>query len=157
MKTANMPRYTPELVHYQLGAISTLGNEELLQALAKPISLLPYEIASRVIDKVIFIGPKPGQEGGYIPPKVVKEILRGKAVIHFSESIFDCSKEKRMKVILHEIAHFHLKHKSGLWFDLTIEDYEQQEKEAWEQVDKWLRNLPPSGFACKKEELLAVP
>ena len=29
MKSVNMPRYTPELVHYQLGAISTLGNDEL--------------------------------------------------------------------------------------------------------------------------------
>ncbi len=43
-----------------------------------------------------------------------------------------------MKMIKHEIAHFHLNHKSCLGFDLTIEDYEQQEKEAWEQVDTWL-------------------
>ncbi len=69
--------YTLELVHYQLGVISTLGNDELLQSLAKPISLLPHEIASRVIDKGIFIAPYSGKNSGfYIPPKDKIKILR---------------------------------------------------------------------------------
>ena len=86
---------------------------------------------------MIFIAPEPGQKGGFISPEIVKEFIQGRAIIHFPESIYDWSKDEQMKINLHEIAHFHLNHKDGLTHEKSIEEFHRQEKEAWEQVDKW--------------------
>ena len=88
----------------------------------------------------------PEDGGVYLPANT----LGGRSLVLLPHTMFDKSLDEQMNVILHETAHFICRHKSPLYdFDL---DYEAQEREANELVEKWLREWEAwkrSGAKCE--------
>ena len=132
-------RYTPEEVWEADGGIMTLGEDELRALVSEALSRVPRRVADRVFAGCIFIMAK--FEWGaatYIP----RELLEGKCAIALSEKLMDEDRESAIRTILHEVAHFHLRHvPPGLASDPGEACDCRQEREAEAQVDRWLK--PP--------------
>ena len=106
------------------------------------LSLLDKEIVDKVLREVYFITCD-REQGLHIPIKEMQE--KGKtSIIFLSETMLNLTEElfepkNTIKVILHEIGHFYLGHKTNI--DLTEEETARQEKEADEFAFKWLKEL----------------
>jgi hypothetical protein len=136
-RRAAAPRYTPEEVWEADGGILTLGENELRALVSKALSRVPRRVADRVFAGCIFVMAKfEWGAGTYIP----RELLEGKCVIALSERLMDEESESAIRTILHEVAHFYLRHVppglaggSGETCDC------RQEREAEAQADRWLK------------------
>ncbi len=93
---------------------------------------MPTDVVDRAFERCRYLMVVPQEGGCYIPASA----LSGRDLVILPHSFLDESEEEQIRVILHETAHFIRQHKSPLYeFDL---DYDAQEREANELVQKWL-------------------
>lgn len=148
-------RYTPEEVWQADGGILTLGEDELRELVSIALSRVPKAVADRVFKGCIFVMAKfEWGAGTYIP----KQLLRGKCVIALSEKLMDEDRESAVRTILHEVAHFYLKHMPSGLVPGSSEDCEcRQEEEADLAVDEWLKADRKERRIGRREETRPMP
>jgi len=123
--------YTAEEIFSMLDVDTCFDDEELRHKVASALSKIPKKIVDKVINECKFLRPFVG--GMFIN----KELISGKNLIVISDSFFQNSNSEEIeKALLHEIAHFVLKHK----ISAVKEEYERQEEEAEKLVEKWLED-----------------
>ena len=127
-------RYTPEEVWYEDAGLVTLGPDAIRKIMSSALSKVPREVADAVLGGCRIIVPTSKEKGCYIPAELTKD----RAMLSFPETIFDGSPEEAEETLLHEVAHYWLKHRSPLADGLSETEGEQQELEADDQVRKWL-------------------
>lgn len=137
MRRVASANYTPAEVWEADDGILTLGEDELRELVSVALSKVPKRVANRVFKGCIFVMAKfEWGAGTYIP----KELLEGKCVIALSEKIMDEDRDSAMRTVLHEVAHFYLRHvPPGLAAGSGEGSDCQMEKEAEAQVDRWLK------------------
>jgi|WetSurMetagenome_2_1015567.scaffolds.fasta_scaffold519412_1 hypothetical protein len=130
------PRYTAEEVWEADGGILTLGEDELRGLVSVALSKVPKRVADKVFKGCIFVMAKyEWGPGTYIP----KELLKGKCVIALSEKLMDEDRNSAIRTVLHEVAHFHLRHMPpGLMTESGEGCDCRQEREAEAKVNEWL-------------------
>lgn len=128
-------RYTPEEIFYMDGGVVTLGNDDVRYLIACTLSKIPKKIAERVMNNCMFVVPMRRYERGFFMPK---KYFKNKNVLAFPENLFKWCQKTQDYVVLHEVAHFYLKHQSPLWEDMSDEEAEKQEQEADRLAKKWL-------------------
>jgi hypothetical protein len=131
----NKKYYTPEEVHYLDAGIWTLGNDNLLNRICVALSKIPIDIVNDLYDHCYFLMSSEAAKALYFPPG----FFDNKAIISFSDAYFKSADKKDFEhTIIHEVAHHALKHKNPWEHDSSEEEFNKQEKEANEQVEKWL-------------------
>jgi SprT-like family len=136
-RSTTSPNYTPEAVWEADAGILTLGENELRELVSFALCKVPKRVADKVFKGCIFVMAKfEWGAGTYIP----KELLRGKCVIALSERLMDEPREAAIHTILHEVAHFYLRHMPpGLMTEPGEGCDCRQEEEAEAQVKEWLK------------------
>jgi hypothetical protein len=129
--------YTPEEVWEADAGILTLGEDELRQLVSVTLSKVPKTVADKVFKGCILVMAKyEWGPGTYIP----KELLKGKCVIALSEKLMDEDRKSAIRTVLHEVAHFHLRHMPPGLLSESGEGCDcRQEQEAEAQVEEWLK------------------
>lgn len=137
MRRTVSPNYTPEEVWEADGGILTLGEAELRGLVALALSRVPRRVADRVFEGCIFVMAKfEWGAGTYVP----EQLLRGKCVIALSEKLMDEDQKSAVRTILHEVAHFYLRHVPPGLMEGTGEGCDcRQEQEAEAQIEEWLK------------------
>lgn len=134
---------------YDTSSLKTYAEAELIaDQIFAAVQTLPLEIQKFVFDEVRFIGSSNDSQIAYIarhsPPTeeaisvTEKWIILGPAVFNLIKD--DMIPEFQEKIAT-SIAHLHLEHKA---ICPSLEQYEQQDEEALEQVRKWLFETPAS-------------
>jgi hypothetical protein len=123
---------TSEEIFYEDAGVVTLLNKDLRYLLAEILTRIPGEIVKHVYHNCLFLIPKPEEKACYISNRITED----KHIILFHSDLFNWPKEEQINVILNEIAHYFLGHKSTL--EGSVVDWKQQEKEADALRDKWL-------------------
>ena len=131
-------RYSAEEIWYENAGVVTIGNDELRGLLARVLSIVPKNVADRVLKEWLFLMPMFDYENGFFLPK---KLLQEKGVIAFPEKLLEKDEKSIVHTVLHEIAHFYLGHKSPLFEDLSDEEAKKQEEEADRLADKWLQEF----------------
>lgn len=115
--------------------VATLGNNLLRYLVAGALSKVPKGVTDRVLKKCLFWMPTCDEEGCFIS----EELLRGKGLIALPEKLIHKDEESVERIILHEVAHRHLDHKSPFLSRLSEEEARKQEEEANRTRDMWLK------------------
>ena len=127
-----MPEYyTMEQIHHADGGLVTMGCDPLRNLLADILTRVPVSTVDSVFGDCVYLMPQLQERGCFIPNRVIS----GKHIILFPEELLSWPKDEQIYVVLHETAHYVLKHKSPLE-DKNL-DYQRQEREADALVDKW--------------------
>ena len=119
-----MEKYTIEEIHYNLDIARDCLSEKFVSLVCKALTYLDKKIVDKVSDKVLFISSDIAG-ASYIPLKSEYTKDR-KAIIFLSEFILKNEEKEILKDILHEVAHFYLKHKINL--NLAEEEINKQEQ-----------------------------
>jgi hypothetical protein len=131
----NKKYYTPDEVHYMDAGIWTLGNDDLRNKISVALSKIPTDIVDDLCDNCYFLIESEVGKASYFPVG----FFDNKAVIIISDIYFKSADDNALEhTIMHEVAHHALKHKNPWQHGLSKEEYDKQEKEANEQVEKWL-------------------
>ena len=130
-----MTRYTPEMVWEMQDLDFAMDDDRLRRPSSRALSRMPTDAVDRVLDECLLCAEEARRKASYLP----EELLAGKALIVFSEIFLnDAEDEEIERVILHEMAHHILGHKTPILHpDL---DYDAQEHEADALVEEWLRD-----------------
>jgi hypothetical protein len=131
--------YTPPEINDYIGSNRIPYHNLLYTYLASALSKLPKHIVDKVLKKCIFITFSGWTKGCCVPPS-----LNNKTLIYISWYHLKRAKPDTIEhTILHEIAHWFLKHNSSLLLsshlNFTFSEINKQEKEADYQVKKWLQ------------------
>lgn len=129
-------KYNSEEVDYLFGGMNEV-NENQRYFIAEALSKLDKEIVDKLAEEVLFVASY--EDRCFFLPLNAKhlEIKKG---IFFSEGLFNEKDDFIIKIILHEVAHFILKHKCLFDFEEGKEaEKDKQEEEADELVKKWLK------------------
>ena len=110
-----------------------LGVDPLRNLLANVLVSVPAEVVDRLFEECLFLMPEREERGCFIPGR----IIGGKDIIMFPEDILEWPEKERQQIVLHEVAHFALRHRSPLE-DPEL-DYDAQEEEANELVARWMK------------------
>lgn len=131
-------KYTPQQVDYAFADMNEIGDEQRM-LLATALSILEKDLIDRIADEACFICCHSGILGFQLWLK--SKYLKGKKVIIFlSEEVFKGEEKEILHTILHEVAHYVLKHKCIFDFPIGEEDKMKfQEVEAEVLVEKWLK------------------
>ena len=113
----------------------TLGEDKLRYVVARALFKIPADVVELVVEGCLFFMPTIEGKSTYLPLSVI----RGKPIIGVPESLLDEPEEVVDRTIIHEVAHFVLKHKDPAVDGLTTEEYEEQERRADSLVDQWLQ------------------
>ena len=128
--------YTSEKLCHNGDIIFTMGDTKLRHIVARVLKKVPIQIVDRLHDEALILTVTAQEKGVYYPPTH----LKNKHIILIAESQLDADDIEH--TILHEVAHFHLKHiQPFLEDDFGEEDGDRQEEEAEEQVKKWLQEF----------------
>ena len=126
--------YRATEIHYLDAGLVTLGVDPLRNLLAKVLTTIPTDVVDRLFDECVFLMPERAERGCFIPGR----IITGKDIIMFPEDILEWPEQEQSQLILHEVAHFALGHRSPLE-DPDL-DYDAQEDEANELVARWVKS-----------------
>ena len=115
------------------GALTVLGDQGLQEVLTDNIYIIPKDVLDDVLSNCIFLMLSENMKAGFIP----KNLIEGKNICAFYEILYSQDRDKQVHMILHEIAHYVLRHTNE---GLSDEDFynHKQEKEANVLVDKWI-------------------
>jgi hypothetical protein len=134
--------YDAETIYDMQGAFFTMSDDRLRHVIAEVFTRIPADVVDQVIDDCLYLIQDPEEGGTYFP----NTILKNKHICMFAYPLFDEPKKGKVFTILHETAHYYLKHKSPFEFDNPTDpnscgkQYNKQEKEADDLVDKWLKD-----------------
>lgn len=115
------------------GGITTLNNDHLRLLLSEALSKTSMAVAEKAMEECIFLMVTATERGSYFPQN---SPIKGKTLIAFPESILEEEREEAIRTVLHEVAHHYHSHQWGL--NLSVEEYDRQEKEANDTVKEWL-------------------
>lgn len=133
-------RYTEEEVHYAVSE-NIEAFDIAMAIIIKSLSKLPARVVDKLAKGCLILVPAEHEKRGMHLPR---QYLKGKEVIVLAEGIFELPMDETEYVILHEVAHFWLRHKSPVLESLGNDVYERQEHEADEMVEKWLKDFEGS-------------
>ncbi|MDP8258841.1 MAG: hypothetical protein P9L90_05420 [Candidatus Aadella gelida] len=136
-------KYNRQDIHYLLAGIYELDDSQL-GWLMKSLAILDDQMIDKVTREVYFVASNHTLWAFYMR-KNAFHLKQKRAIIFFSEQLFERKEEEIIHTILHEIAHHILKHKCLLDFSdsemhLAEKLMEAQEKEADVLVRKWFKN-----------------
>jgi hypothetical protein len=102
------------------------------EVLANILYIIPKDILDDVLSNCVFlmVNKKVSSGGIYIPNKVIAK----KSIFAFHDMLYSQDKDKQGHMILHEIAHYYLKHVDE---GQPEEEERKDEKKANALVDKW--------------------
>ncbi len=152
-----MRYYTPDEIHYADAGVVTLGCDTLRYLLAQTLIRIPADVVDDVFEHCRFhmfeLEGCGFAAGSYLP----NDSLKGADLILFSRELPNDDKKDQTHLILHEIAHCVLRHRSPLDFGTTDAGetdrlYKKQEKEADALVDEWLEKWKTE---CEGKEISA--
>lgn len=122
-------RLSPEEIHYMENGCSFAGGHEFRYHVTSALSRIPASIAKAAISKYLFICVT--NYGFFLPKSIDKNI------IIFQLQLLELPDDEIQKMILHEVAHFHLKHEHPL----TIQGLEMKDSLTADQYEKTKRQL----------------
>ena len=126
-----------DLINYKLLDICELTDKERL-IICKSLSLLTNSEIEKVCKEVIFISSNKYTNAWRLELKYIKSL---KCMIFLSHHLDKYSKKKKMRIILHEVGHHLLKHKSPIYENLSSEETAKQEKEANKFANKLINKI----------------
>jgi len=130
-----MEKYTIKEVSNKFGDILEENNRVYLM---KALSSLDKEIVDKIAEEVLFTDSRDGY--AYHIPLNSRYLKERKSIIFLSYYLKEKTEEDAIKIILHEIAHYYLNHKTLFDFPLDeIDKFYMQDKEADKQVEEWLK------------------
>jgi hypothetical protein len=116
-------------------SLTVLGDQGFREVLGDNIPIIPRDTLDDVLKNCVFLmlGEQRGFPAAYIP----EEKIKGKAMCAFYEMLYLKKREDQVHMILHEIAHYVLRHTTD---GLSDEDFHNHklDKEANRLVAKWL-------------------
>lgn len=132
--------YTPQEVEGYIGSNRILYHNLLYTNVAKALCKLPMRIADNVIKKCFFITYSGRIRGHCVAPS----LINNRTIIYISWHHLKRAKQEKIEhTILHEIAHWFLKHHAGKLpnspFNSPVAETKKKESEANQQVKKWLQ------------------
>jgi hypothetical protein len=131
----NKKYYTYKEIQTMDATTWTLGNDDLRKEISHALSKIPMGIVDDLNENCYFLVESEVGKASCFPVG----FFDNKAIIVISDVYFCSADDKALEyTILHEVAHHALKHKNPWQHGLSTEEYDKQEKEADEQVEKWL-------------------
>ena len=127
------PRYDSEEVHHALDE-NLRAYDDAKAAIVHALTKVPARVVDSLASRCLIIVPSVESVRGIHLPR---KILLGNEVIAFAERVFDLPDDETESLILHQVAHFWLKHKSAALEGMSKEEVKQQEKEADELAARW--------------------
>jgi len=118
-------RQTLEDIDYRFAGNNEVSERERV-LIAKALFLCEDNVIDDITENVWFVSPN----GKYIAFQVNMKKLKKYNSIIFLGNLDKLPDRKAIEIILHEIGHHVLKHKSPSFDNLSNEDYKKQEKEA---------------------------
>ena len=128
-----MNRYPAEQIYYEMDFLACPGNEMCSSLVAEVLSKAPRRVVDKVLKHCAIV--MPNSDGAYFNSKYAKDSL-----IVLSERLLDMKSKEQHFTVLHEVAHFHLKHKDSMLSSMTKKQQKRQEDKADELANKWNRN-----------------
>lgn len=126
--------YTAQEAHYNLGG--TIVNPILEEYVAKSLSKIPIKIADKAIKNCFFAALQPGSRGQYFSAQYM---MKTNSLILIDNRYLKRAKPECIEfTILHEIAHWLLKHDNIFDEGGNMTKFRKQEKDADNQAKKWL-------------------
>ena len=124
--------WTKELeeIDYMLQALPNLTSEHVRYYITLAISKLPKGLQREIAKKVLFISVSGDDFAIYIPLNQLAELKKSGVIVLGEQNM----KDREVSTILHEIAHYTLKHK--MWVEM--DEYTKQETDADKLVNNWL-------------------
>lgn len=120
----------PDEIHYMDSGSFTLGCDQLRNVISWVFTTLPDDVVESVMDGCHMLIVTSEEQGVYFPQTVLGE----RGLIAFPETLLNQERETMRHTILHEVAHYVLRHKTFL----NPVDYDSQEREADALVTQWL-------------------
>lgn len=119
--------------HFNQGDMNVLGDQDLWKSLENIIYAVPKDILDDALSNCAFLMISKEMRAGFI----LKKRIEGKCIIAFHDVLYEQTDEEKLKIFLHEIAHYFFGHSNE---GLSDEDYynHKQDKEANVLVDKWI-------------------
>ena len=151
LKGGHMQYY--EIDHFvsNQDSLTVLGDQGFREVLGDTIPIIPKDILDDVLSNCVFLmlNEKKGVAAAFIHKKLIKE----KNICAFYEMLYLKDSDKRKHMILHEIAHYVLRHTTNE--GLSDEDYKNHklDKEANALVDKWTDDWEKHDRALKEERM----
>jgi hypothetical protein len=128
-----MEYYEVDYFVFHQDRLIVLGDQNFREVLGDNIPIIPKHTLDDVLSNCVFLMLS---EKNNIPAAFIsKESIEGKNICAFYEKLYSKGRKKKIKMILHEIAHYVLDHHNK---GLSKEEYIEQEKAANEQRDKWI-------------------
>ena len=145
--------YTPKEVEGYIGSNRILYHNLLYTNVAKALCKLPMHIADKVIKKCFFITYSGRIRGHCFAPS----LINNRTIIYISWHHLKRAKQEKIEhTILHEIAHWFLKHGDSMLpnshFNSTVVEVKKKEMEADHIVKKWLQEYEKADPLTKKSE-----
>jgi len=129
-------------------SLIVLGDQSFKEPLGDTIPIIPKDTLDDVLSNCVFLmlNEKKEVSAAFIPKKLIER----KAMCAFYEIFYEKEEDDKKHMILHEIAHYVLRHTTE---GLSDEDFHNRklDKEANALVDKW-NNDYEKHFKAKEEE-----
>jgi hypothetical protein len=121
-----------------------LSDLDFREVLADIIYIVPRDVIDDVLDNCFFLMlNRDVSEGAcYIPNKLIAK----KYILAFHDHLYSKDEEKKAHIILHEIAHYVLKHVDE---GQTKDKYDNEEKDASALADKWINDWQKYYYGSK--------
>lgn len=130
-------KYTWQQVDYAFAGMDEISDDQRMP-LAKALSVLDKDLVDKIADEIIFISSNP-DTFAFCLPLDANHLRNKKGLIFLSESVFRLNEGKFRRTILHEVAHYILKHKCIFDFEIGDDKMDLQEEAADKLVEKWLK------------------
>ncbi|MGA2573941.1 MAG: hypothetical protein ABSF36_07090 [Candidatus Methanomethylicaceae archaeon] len=135
VKIEQKVKYSVEEADCLFGGMNSVSDEFRL-LIAEALSRIPRKEADWAAENVAFFSSSFREYAFTLNPRDWKHKV---GLIFLDESLKEKDEDGQIFMVLHEIAHNRLKHKSPIFCKLSQEDTDKQEKEADALAQKWLR------------------
>jgi hypothetical protein len=122
--------------HSDRSSIIILGDLDLSDVLANILYVVPKDIIDDVLNNCVFLMLNKMQKDFPIRACFIhKRLIAEKNILAFCEELYSLEDEKKVHMVLHEIAHYVLDH---IDIGLSHDEYYKGETEANDLVEKWI-------------------
>ncbi len=126
--------YSKDEIWYDLNSAPEVDDHKMQVLIVKALSTLDPNIVDKVCAKVIFVSLNEASWGIYINHNSVR--YKNKDFILLSPKIYEFDESEQIRIVLHEVAHFILRHKTLLDYEDNSQ-YDRNEEEADKLVIQW--------------------